>query len=246
MMPRHRRVVIPDCPHHITQRGNNRRAIFFGDADRELYLTLLKQYTKTYGVEILGYCLMTNHIHVIAIPAEPAGLAKALGRTHNDYARWLNIHRRESGHVWQNRFFSCPVEARYLCAVLAYVERNPMRAGMVSLCHEWPWSSASAHLSPASHDHWLTMDAWGCHWTPDLWRLALEDGLSEAEIQGRLAEATQTGRPLGENSFVESCEEQFGLSLRQLKRGPKAKPKVNGLQSVASERMSASANWELW
>src|SRR5882757_7174121 len=131
-MPRQRRVVIPNCPHHITQRGNNRRAIFFGDGDREVYLTLLRAYAVECSVEILGYCLMTNHVHVIATPTVPSGLAKAFGRTHNDYARWLNIRRCESGHVWQNRFFSCPIETRYLWAVLTYVERNPVRAGLVS------------------------------------------------------------------------------------------------------------------
>jgi putative transposase len=131
-MPRQRRAVIPNCPHHITQRGNNRRSIFFSDGDREVYLSLLKEYALEYGVEILRYCLMTNHVHVIAIPTASSGLAKAFGRTHNDYARWLNIRHRESGHVWQNRFFSCPIESHYLWAVLAYVERNPVRAGLVS------------------------------------------------------------------------------------------------------------------
>jgi REP-associated tyrosine transposase len=240
-MPRHRRVVIPNCPHHITQRGNNRRDVFFSDADRDLYLTLLKKYTSMYGVQILGYCLMTNHVHVIAIPAAPSGLAKVLGRVHNDYARWLNIRRRESGHVWQNRFFSCPIEFRHLWAVLAYVERNPVRAGLVSSCDAWPWSSAAAHLSWSSTSSGLTMDVWAQHWTRDLWRMALEVGLNEAEIQGRLAEATQTGRPFGENPFVEACEQRIGLSLRKLKPGPKARTSV-----ITPETMNAGGNWELW
>ena len=96
-MPRQRRVVLPGCPHHLTQRGNNRRDVFFGDSDRMLYLSLLREYTSAYGVDILGYCLMTNHVHLIAIPGDAAGLAKAIGRTHNDYARWLHIRRSESG-----------------------------------------------------------------------------------------------------------------------------------------------------
>jgi REP element-mobilizing transposase RayT len=108
-MPRQRRVVLPGRPHHITQRGNNRRDVFFEDKDHELYLSLLSEYTAKYQVEILGYCLMTNHVHLIAVPADATGLAKAIGRVHNDYARWLHIRRRESGHLWQNRFFSCPL-----------------------------------------------------------------------------------------------------------------------------------------
>ena len=105
-MPRQRRVVLPGRPHHITQRGNNRRDVFFEDSDRELYLSLLREYAAKYQVEILGYCLMTNHVHLIAVPADATGPAKAIGRVHNDYARWLPIRRRESGHLWQNRFFS--------------------------------------------------------------------------------------------------------------------------------------------
>src|SRR6476469_9326568 len=105
-MPRQRRVVLPGRPHHITQRGNNRRDVFFEDRDRELYLSLLREYIAKYQVQILGYCLMTNHVHLIAVPADATGPAKAIGRVHNDYARWLPIRRRESGHLWQNRFFS--------------------------------------------------------------------------------------------------------------------------------------------
>lgn len=124
-MSRRTRVVIPDCPHHVTQRGNNRRDVFFTDTDREMYLTLLKRYASEFAVDILGYCLMTNHIHVVASPHTADALSQTFGRTHNDYSRWLNIRRQESGHVWQNRYYSCPIEFRYLWAVLAYVERNP-------------------------------------------------------------------------------------------------------------------------
>jgi REP element-mobilizing transposase RayT len=116
--------------------------VFFEDRDHELYLSLLREYTGKYQVQILGYCLMTNHVHLIAVPADATGLAKAIGRVHNDYARWLPIRRRESGHLWQNRFFSCPLEDAYTWAALAYVERNPVRAGMVAHREEWAWSSA--------------------------------------------------------------------------------------------------------
>jgi putative transposase len=222
-MPRHRRVVIPNCPHHITQRGNNQRDVFFSDADRDLYLKLLKEYTRKYEVEVLGYCLMTNHVHVIATPSTANGLAKALGRTHNDYARCLHIRRRESGHLWQSRFFSCAVEQRYLWAVLAYVERNPMRAGLISRCEDWPWSTARAHLNLPVATGWLSLASWARNWTPGMWRVALAEGLDEAEVQSRLAEATKTGRPLGEDAFVQACEGESGVILRKRKPGPKVK-----------------------
>ena len=226
-MPRQRRVVLPGRPHHITQRGNNRRDVFFEDRDRELYLSLLREYIAKYQVEILGYCLMTIHVHLIAVPADATGLAKAIGRVHNDYARWLPIRRRESGHLWQNRFFSCPLEDAYIWAALAYVERNPVRAGMVAQCEEWAWSSARGHLGRTDWCDWLAVKEWSQNWTPALWRVALQEGLTEADFRARLHEATRTGRPLGGDQFIEQCEQQAGLSLRKQKPGPKPKPLVS-------------------
>jgi hypothetical protein len=131
-MPRQRRVVIPGIAHHVTQRGNSRRHVFFTNDDRELYLSLLKEYAVQRGVGVIGYCLMTNHVHLIVVPGNSTALAKALGRT-------------------------------------------------------------------------------------------LSEGLADAEIQGRLHEATRTGRPLGEDNFVERCQHENGLCLRKQKPGPKPK-----------------------
>ena len=232
-MPRLRRIVIPNCPHHVTQRGNNRRDVFFTDTDRQVYLSLLREYSKEYGVEIIGYCLMTNHVHAVAIPSSPTALAKAFGRTHNDYARWLHIRRHESGHLWQNRYFSCPVEARYLWAVLAYVERNPVRAGLVPHCEDWFWSSALTHLHPSTGVSWLHLESWTNDWSPAAWSVALEQGLAEAEIQSRLADATQSGRPFGAQSFIADIEKQTGLSLQKQKPGPN--PKLTFSSSVPGQ-----------
>jgi putative transposase len=86
-MPRQRRVVIPGIAHHVTQRRNNRRRVFFTDENRELYLSLLKEYAAQYRVGVIGYCLMANHVHLIVVPGNSTALGKALGRTHSDYAR---------------------------------------------------------------------------------------------------------------------------------------------------------------
>jgi len=241
-MPRRSRVVIPDCPHHITQRGNNRRDVFFSNADRDTYLKLLQQHCSAFGVSVLGYCLMTNHVHIIATPQREISLANAFGRTHNDYSRWLNVSRGESGHLWQSRFYSCPLEQPHLWAALAYVERNPVRAGMVAAAAEWPWSSAAAHLNLPRAHQWLPMQAWQENWSPETWQIALAQGLDEASFRARLAEATRTGRPLGDDVFLEVCERTCGTPLRPQKRGPKAK-------SVADEAAVLAlraANLPLW
>ncbi len=220
-MPRKPRLVLSGRPHHLTQRGNNRRDVFFSDADREVYLCLLKEYTAKYNVAVMGCCLMTNHVHLIAVPGDSTRLAKALGRTHNDYSRWLHIRRRESGHLWQNRFFSWPLDAAYTWAALAYVERNAVHAGLAARCEDWAWSSARRHLGAPHACDWLDVELWSQHWTPPRWRAALDHGLAEAEFRGRLQEATRTGRPLGEQEFIRQCEQQSGLSLQRQKPGPK-------------------------
>jgi putative transposase len=222
-MPRHPRIVLPGRPHHVTQRGNNGREVFFSDADREIYLSLLKGYAADYSVDVLGFCLMTNHVHLIAVPNTGTGLAKALGQTHNDYSRWLHIRRRESGHLWQNRYFSCPLDNAHTWAALAYIERNPVAAALVPRAEDWPWSSARYHLGLADVPAWLDVNLWSQNWGPGLWRSAIDKGLGEAGIRVRLQEATRIGRPLGNDEFVTNCETQSGLHLRKRKPGPKPK-----------------------
>ena len=222
-MPRRQRVVIPHCPHHVTQRGNNRRDVFYSDDDRKLYLALLKEQYHRYQVDVLGYCLMSNHVHALVTPTTENGLAKAFGRAQNEYARCVHIRRGESGHLWQARFYSCPVEAPSLWAVLAYIERNPVRAGLVQRCEEWPWSSAPTHLGRPAAIHWLELRQWRENWGPAQWQVALESGLAEADLHARLLEATCSGLPLGDSTFVALCEQKSGLKLGRQKPGPKAK-----------------------
>ena len=135
-MPRQARVVIPGLPHHVTQRGNNRFDVFFTDDDRLGYLGLLREQCAKYGVRILGYCLMTNHIHLVAIPAREESLNLGVGRTHFIYTQIINRLHGRSGHLWQGRFHSCPMDDAYTVTAMRYVERNPVRAKMTRM----PWT----------------------------------------------------------------------------------------------------------
>jgi putative transposase len=123
-MPRTARIAIPEVPHHITQRGNNRQDVFFVDDDRRVYLSILKEQSEKYGLEILGWCLMTNHIHLIARPSTPESLAKAVGRTHFLYTQNINYLHRRSGHLWQNRFYSCPLGREHFWQALRYTRNR--------------------------------------------------------------------------------------------------------------------------
>ena len=144
-MPRLPRTVFANLPHHVTQRGNRREDIFFTDEDREAYLSWLKEYSEKYQVEILAYCLMTNHIHLVVVPATEDGLQRVLKPLHMRYAQHINRERGWKGHLWQGRFFSSPLDEAYLWAAVRYVERNPVRAGMVKRAENYRWSSAAAH-----------------------------------------------------------------------------------------------------
>ncbi len=131
IMGRFNRVVALDIPHHVTQRGNARRFILDCDADRAVYLKLLCENTKLYGVAVIGYCLMSNHIHLIATPTKADGLAEALKQTHGRYACYWNVAHQSSGHVWQGRYYSCPLDPTHLWEALRYAELNPLRASVV-------------------------------------------------------------------------------------------------------------------
>ena len=192
-MPRFARVVVPECLHHVTQRGNARRDVFYSPADRRVYLGLLKHYAEHYGLRILGYCLMTNHVHLVAVPAE--ALARTLREVHGRYARYRNALDRSSGHVWQNRYYSCAVEEVALGSVMKYVELNPVRAGLVRAAEDYFWSSAAAHLGGADPADLVALEPWWASgWSAEEWAEVLrrEEGNSTL-----IREATYSGRPPG-------------------------------------------------
>jgi putative transposase len=143
-MARLPRVVIVDVPHHVTQRGNARQIILATDAHRLTYLELLRDHSRLYALSLLGYCLMSNHVHLIAIPHTPQALSQSLKQAHGRYAAYWNAQQSSSGHVWQGRFYSCPLDQSHLWAALRYVELNPVRAGMAAKPEHWRWSSAVA------------------------------------------------------------------------------------------------------
>ena len=130
-MSRVARIVAPGFPHHVTQRGNRRADVFEADTDYEAYLRFLKRYAGKRGLSIWVYCLMRNHIHLVAVPLRAESLGQALRDAHTVYAMYFNSRTQLSGHVWQGRFYSCPLDETHLWAAVRYVERNPVRAGMV-------------------------------------------------------------------------------------------------------------------
>jgi putative transposase len=217
-MARFPRVVVVDVPHHVTQRGNARQVILGCDADRLTYLALLREHARLCGLSLLGYCLMSNHVHLIAVPHSQTALAQSLRQAHGRYAAYWNGQRCSTGHVWQGRFYSCPLDEKHLWQALRYVELNPVRAGMVEQPEQWPWSSAAAHCGFANPDSVLEMERWAKRWRIGEWRSFLAEAESTAEL-ATLRQFTHTGRPLGTAEFVAGLEASMLRPLAARKRG---------------------------
>lgn len=222
-MARTKRVVATGCAHHITQRGNYCQDVFYSEQDRVVYLSLLAGYAAEHELRILGHCLMTNHIHLIAVPGQADSLARAVGRAHNDYSRWFNIKNRRVGHLWQNRFFSCPLDPSHLAQAMRYVELNPVRAGIVATPLDYAWSSVRAHCGLESPPAWLDTADWSARYTPQQWQAILALDFAQAGDLDRLRTATRTGRPYGSDRFIAELEDKLDRKLFPAKRGPKRK-----------------------
>ncbi|MCK4623817.1 MAG: transposase, partial [Phycisphaerae bacterium] len=192
-MARLARIVVPDIPHHLTQRGNRREDIFFNEADRQKYLLLLKDQCELYRLEVWAYCLMTNHVHLVVVPKTADALGQAMRRMNSQYAAYVNQRQGLCGHLWQGRFFSCPLDERHFWSAVRYVERNPVRAGLVERAEEYPWSSAAAHCGMRK-DSLVSGDLEKSDHVGD-WQGWLLDE-EEADVE-RLRRHTKTGRPCG-------------------------------------------------
>ncbi|HYI49096.1 MAG TPA: transposase [Allosphingosinicella sp.] len=214
-MPRLTRLVVPDIPHHVTQRGNRRQPTFFSDADYGLYLHLLCQWSSKAGTAIWGWCLMPNHVHRVLVPANADGLRAALGETHRRYTWAVNQRHGWRGHLWQSRFSSCPMDETHLLACMRYVELNPVRAGLVARPEQWRWSSARAHLGLAGDK--ATDPAPMRARVPD-WRGLLDSGLEEGE-RDLIRAAERSGRPLGGAAFLEGLAAALGRPVAPRPRG---------------------------
>ncbi len=222
-MPRFARAIAVGCAHHITQRGNNRQDVFFVDEDRQVYLQILTQETARHGLEVLGYCLMTNHVHLVAIPHAEDSLAKGIGRTHFRYSQYINRFHRRSGHLWQGRFYSCALDERHQWQALEYIELNPVRAHLCRRAWRYAWSSAAAHTGEGTAPELLDLRWWHEQFSPAAWRKELSQGLTDEEVM-RMRLRTQTGRPLGSDAFLSKLETLLGRRVRAL---PVGRPKKN-------------------
>ena len=193
-MPRASRIVVPDIPHHIVQRGNRREPVFFCDADKRSYVKLLRERCIITGTRCIAWCLMDNHINLILIPSGIDGLRATLAPVHTRYANRINKMKDWSGHLFEGRYWSYPMDDAHLMHAVRYVENNPVTAGLVQNAGDWTWSSARTHLGLA--DDGLTDTAPLAQHIPN-WHAYLEDGVNATERNDAIEKAMRSGRPLG-------------------------------------------------
>jgi REP-associated tyrosine transposase len=198
VMCRTARLVLPDAPHHIIQRGNRRQLVFFTDEDRTLYLSLLLKWSNIARLSIWAYCLMENHVHCVGVPHLPTSLSKTFAEVHKHYSYMINKRHGWRGYLWQGRFLSYPMDEFYRYRCIRYVELNPVRAGLVRNAAEYPWSSARAHVLGETN---LLLGRNPLGMTGAEWERYLAEGNRETEAN-IFREAAIMEQPLGGEDFL--------------------------------------------
>lgn len=224
-MPRTARVVLPNYPHHVVQRGHNRQVVFAHDDDYRRYLRDLRELKGTFGVKVYAYCLMTNHVHLLLAPGESV---TALGQLMKALAaratRYRNRLEGRTGTLWESRYKSSVVQTdAYLLACSRYIELNPVRAQMVADPADFIWSSYRSRVGLESNS-WLDADpcfeglgdshSQRCEHYEAFVRQAMS-----AEETCLIRDALQRGQLTGNNQFVEQVERIAGLRIERRGRG---------------------------
>ncbi len=179
----------------------------------------MSEWCRRCGVALWAYCLMPNHVHLVAVPESEDGLRHAIGEAHRRYTLRVNSREGWTGHLWQGRFASVVLEEAHLLAAVRYVERNPVRAGLVATAEEWPWSSARGHLSGREDPlvEVASMREWIGNWAEYL------AGQEDEALAEALRRHERTGRVLGSEEFVETLEGTLARPLKPDKRGRRPK-----------------------
>lgn len=221
-MPRIARLIAPEYPHHITQRGNYRQDIFKNDTDRRHYLNLVAEYSRKFNVAILAYCLMNNHVHFIITPHDKDSLSEIFRNVHTRYSQYFNKKLKTTGHLWQGRYYSCILDECHLLAAARYIERNPVRAGIIKKPTDYIWSSARNHAAISNND---IINADSIFQYIEIGQNQWKDFVDKVDKPDEvlaIRKYTMTGRPLGSIAFVQRLEQEFGEILHAL---PVGRPK---------------------
>ena len=225
-MPRMARLVLPNYPHHVVQRGHNKQVVFVDASDFEHYLTNLRELKRSLAVKVYAFCLMTNHVHLLLDPGDdPMALAKLMKVLAARTTRYRNRLEGRTGTLWESRYRSSIVQNdTYLLACTRYIELNPIRARMVAHPRDYPWSSFNTRFNTTPGADWL--DETPCFEAAGLapeekrarYVALIEQGIPTSEIQ-LIRNALQRGQLTGNSVFVDEIEKITGLRITNRGRG---------------------------
>ena len=231
-MARLPRLTVAGYPHHVIQRGNDRQPIVRDDQDRQRLLDLWFEHARTFKVAIHAYVVMDNHFHLLATPETGDGLPMMMQAVGRAYVRYFNLRHQRTGTLWEGRYRSNLIESeRYLLTCMAYIDLNPVRAGLVAAASDYAWSSHQHHIGGLPQ-HWLTPHAlyWGLGNTPFAREAAycelVRTGLATAQ-RDELTRSALSGWALGSEDFVGELQQGTARRLLPGKAGrPFKKPGV--------------------
>jgi putative transposase len=206
----------------VTQRGNHRERVFVAPGDPEAYVSLFHAYSRRNGLRTFAYCLMPNHVHLVVVPDNTDALHRTLRAVHGQFAQRFNRMRGITGHLWQGRFHSSPLDARHFVHAIRYVEQNPVRAGLVAQAEQYPWSSAAAHCG--LRNDVLLEPAGGSSLLAGIvcWSTWLEQGVAD-DVREHLRRHEARNLPCGSPKFVDGLSRTCGRDLQMRSRGGQRK-----------------------
>ena len=232
-MARLPRLSVPGYPHHIIQRGNNRQAIFASTADYMLLLALLKENAQKFGIAVHAYVLMTNHFHLLATPEQADGLPLMMQAVGRSYVRYFNDAQHRSGTLWEGRYRSTLIQTdRYLLTCMAYLDLNPVRAGLVRQAKDYEWSSHRHYIGQRADKlvapHPLVWTLGNTPFSREAAYADLVDGGITSAQQGDLTRSVLSGWALGDEDFVADLQKRTTRRAVQTQAGRPGKIVANG------------------
>ena len=232
-MARLPRLSVPGYPHHIIQRGNNRQAIFASTADYMLLLALLKENAQKFGIAVHAYVLMTNHFHLLATPEQADGLPLMMQAVGRSYVRYFNDAQHRSGTLWEGRYRSTLIQTdRYLLTCMAYLDLNPVRAGLVRQAKDYEWSSHRHYIGQRADKlvapHPLVWTLGNTPFSREAAYADLVDGGITSAQQGDLTRSVLSGWALGDEDFVADLQKRTTRRAVQTQAGRPAKTVASG------------------
>ena len=228
-MPRKPRFFLADIPAHIVQRGHSREPVFFEHGDYRAYLTWLGEAARRYDCAIHAYVLMTNHVHLLATPADKQGISRMMQYVGRRYVPYINHTYATSGSIWEGRYKASLIhDEPYLLTCMRYIELNPVRAKMARSPGQYRWSSYRANARGIEETMISPHPLYFALGRTQASRLSAYQALFKAHVEKTdlkdIRDAVQTGTPLGNAKFKGKIERRLHSKVGQARRGRPNRP----------------------